>query len=73
MLCSTVMCKVGIPNFVSGPGEYMYNGGRICYIKNHGFIVFILSYTPWLLRHGCADEQGWHFCRQKVFFATCRF
>ena len=34
----------------------IYNGGRICYIKNHGLIVFTLSYTPWLLCHGFVDE-----------------
>ena len=34
----------------------IYNGGRIGYIKNHGLIVFILSYTSWLLCHGFADE-----------------
>ena len=30
---------------------------RICYIKNHGLIVFILNYAPWLLCHVFADER----------------
>ena len=102
--------KVGIPNFVSGPREYIMEGEYvireyvireyvirewrenmlylvlamcswfriswfriICWhcwrasgnkwikfvdllrpLKNHGLIVFILTYTPWLLCHGFA-------------------
>ena len=81
--------KVGIPNFVSGPREYIMEGEYvilamcswfriswfriICWhcwrasgnkwityvdllrpLKNHGLIVFILTYTPWLLCHGVA-------------------
>ena len=86
---SWVMTKVGIPNFVSGPREYIMEGEYvilamcswfriswfriICWhcwcasgnkwityvdllrpLKNHGLIVFILTYTPWLLCHGFA-------------------
>ena len=38
-------------------------------LKNHGLIVFILTYTPWLLCHGFAFWESW-VCRWVIRCGT---
>ena len=41
----------------SGYAVYVNNANSVLRpLKNHGLIVFILTYTPWLLCHGFADQ-----------------
>ena len=57
LLTLTSYCHYLIPQYVTLSPGLLPKLDLLRPLKNHGLIVFILTYTPWLLCHGFASVR----------------